>query len=67
MLTAIPYDANYHNPGTLAAAGGCSWHGRTCSEPPVMSFQDKSGDRQSGCQRALRELVDRGEMTEPVL
>lgn len=67
MLTAIPYDASYHNARTVAATGGCSWHGRTCSEPPVISFTDRSGDRQSGCQRALRELVGSGELTDPGL
>jgi hypothetical protein len=35
MLPAIPYDGSYHSAGTMAATGGCSWRGRTCSEPPV--------------------------------
>lgn len=35
------------------------------SDPSVSSFADRSGDRQSGCKRAFRELVGRGEMSDP--
>ncbi len=65
VLTAIPYDGAFHGPATLAASGGCSWHGRTCSGPPEISFEDAHGWRQSGCGRAVRELVARGELTWP--
>jgi hypothetical protein len=63
---SFPYDANYHRPGSVAAQGRCSQHGvGSCSEPPVISFQDRHNRWQSGCQRALRELVDRGEISHP--
>lgn len=66
MLDPLPYDARHHNPGTLGESGRCSWHGRpTCAEMPVISFQDRDGAWQSGCQRALDELTGRGEMTRP--
>lgn len=31
------YDPRYHSSGTRAAAGGCSWHGRTCEREVVAS------------------------------
>lgn len=65
MIESIPYDPDFHAPGTLAASGACSWHGSTCQNPPVVSFKDQSGDRQSGCERAVRELVERGDMVPP--
>ena len=65
VLATIPYDPSFHRPGTVAADGGCSWHGRTCSQPPIISFQDAHGDRQSGCVRAAEELAERGEIDWP--
>ncbi|MBF4766617.1 hypothetical protein ISU10_02405 [Nocardioides agariphilus] len=65
MIEAIAYDPDFHRPGTRAAGGACSWHGVTCQGTPVVSFQDQSGDRQSGCERSVRELVERGEMAAP--
>lgn len=65
MIEPIAYDREFHAPGTLAAGGACSWHGSTCQGPPVVSFRDQSGDRQAGCERAVRELVERGEMVPP--
>jgi hypothetical protein len=66
MREALPYDARHHRQGTVAAAGHCSWHGRpTCEETPVVSFQDAENQWQSGCQRALDELVARGEISPP--
>jgi hypothetical protein len=65
MSPSLPYDVRHHRPGTAAAAGHCSWHGTTCSESPVISFQDSHGWWQSGCQRALDELVSRGEISPP--
>jgi hypothetical protein len=65
MIEPIPYDPDFHAPGTLAAGGACSWHGATCQSPPAVSFKDQGGDRQSGWERAVRELVERGEMAPP--
>jgi hypothetical protein len=63
---SFPYDAKYHRPGSVAAQGRCSQHGvDSCSEPPVISFQDRHNRWQSDCERALRELVDRGEINPP--
>ena len=65
------YDPELHAPGSVAAAGGCSWHGsggaveRGCAGEPVVSFQDAGGSWQSGCARALEELVRREEI-EPL-
>jgi hypothetical protein len=67
MNEGLPYDARHHRQGTAAAAGHCSWHGTTCAENPVISFQDSHGWWQSGCQRALDELVERGEISPPRL
>jgi len=66
-IEAIPYDPTFHAEGTLAANGACSWHGATYPNEPVVSFKDNSGDRQSGCERAVRELVERGELVRPAL
>ena len=60
MHEALPYDARHHRQGTVAAAGHCSWHGTRARRHPVISFQDSHGWWQSGCQRALDELVARG-------
>jgi len=66
MRETLPYDARHHRQGTVAAAGRCSWHGRpTCEEVPVISFQDAENQWQSGCQRALDELLARGEISPP--
>jgi hypothetical protein len=61
-LTSMPYAAEKHRPGTWAASGGCSWHGRTCANRPVVSFQDAQGRLQAGCERAVRDMVARGDM-----
>lgn len=66
MNTTRPYDQRHHRPGTVAAQGRCSQHGRdSCIEDPVASFQDRHGRWQSGCQRAVLELSARGE-TSPL-
>jgi hypothetical protein len=62
MLVTVPYDPPFHRPGSLAAEGGCSWHGRTCSQQPIISFRDAQGSRQSGCARAAQELAERSEI-----
>ena len=66
MNESFPYDANYHRAGTIAASGRCSQHGvDSCSEPAIISFQDRHMRWQSGCQRALGELVARKEISPP--
>ncbi len=64
---SFPYDPSRHQRDTVAAAGRCSQHGQdACSEEPVISFQDRRQRWQSGCERALAELVFRGEIVPPV-
>jgi len=66
MIVTRPYDPSWHAPGTVARSGRCSWHGvKACEKPPVVSFHDASGDRQSGCERAVAELLARGLMKRP--
>ena len=66
MNRSFPYDPTRHHRETVAASGRCSQHGKdTCSEPPVISFQDRHMRWQSGCQRALVELVFRSEIVPP--
>jgi hypothetical protein len=68
MNPSYPFDPELHRPGSVAARGGCSWHGADgaveapCTGEPVVSFQDQGGGWQSGCQRALEDLVSRGEI-----
>jgi len=68
---SYPFDPDLHRPGSVAARGHCSWHGAEgadeigCAGGPVVSFQDAQGQWQSGCQRALEELVARREI-EPL-
>jgi hypothetical protein len=60
------YDPSFHRVGSVAASGRCSQHGvDSCSEEPVISFRDRNNRRQSGCARALDELVARGEILPP--
>lgn len=66
MNPSYPYDASRHHRDTVAATGRCSQHGKDlCSDPPVVSFQDRNGRWQSGCERALAELVFRREIVPP--
>jgi hypothetical protein len=63
---SYPYDPARHHRDTVAAAGRCSQHGKeVCDEPPVISFEDRNGRWQSGCDRALAELVLRREIVPP--
>jgi hypothetical protein len=63
---SFAYDAKHHNPRSVAATGRCSQHGvGSCSEPPVISFRDRHNRWQSGCERTLAELVERGEIAPP--
>lgn len=66
MNESYPFEARHHSSGSVAATGRCSQHGvDTCSEPAVISFQDRHLRWQSGCGRALDELVARGEVSPP--
>ena len=75
MNLSYAYDPDRYADGSVAARGGCSWHGAEgvpehveesgCDGEAVVSFQDQQGQWQSGCQRALEELVERGEI-EPL-
>lgn len=71
MNRSYAYDPERHAPGSVAAEGGCSWHGRdgapdqSCGGAAVVSFQDRDGTWQSGCAVALEELVESGEI-EPL-
>ena len=63
VLEGRPYDRSRHRPGTAAHAGHCSWHGPvSCGRSPIVSFCDAQGRWQSGCQRAVDELVARGQL-----
>jgi len=65
------YDPKFHEPGSVAAEGLCSQHGRdgadreSCTREAVVSFQDRHDRWQSGCSLALEQLVERGEI-EPL-
>jgi hypothetical protein len=71
MNPSCAFDPDLHQPGSVAARGRCSWHGAEgateagCAGEAVVSFQDRQGAWQSGCQRALEELVEREEI-EPL-
>ncbi len=68
MNPSHPYDSAFHRPGSVAAQGRCSQHGvDSCKQEPLVSFQDRHGRWQSGCQRALEELTARGEISPPHL
>lgn len=65
---SYPYDADLHPAGSVGAAGGCSVHDTGeagCTGEAVVSFQDRDGEWQTGCSRALEDLVERGEI-EPL-
>ena len=71
MRPSYAFDPDLHRPGSVAARGRCSWHGAEgvaeagCTGEAVVSFQDAQGQWQSGCQRALEDLVSREEI-EPL-
>jgi hypothetical protein len=68
MNPSYPFDPDLHPSGSIAARGRCSWHGADaasdvrCEGEPVVSFQDRHGHWQSGCQRAFEDLVRREEI-----
>jgi hypothetical protein len=56
-----PFDPTLHGKDSVAGRGHCSWHGETdCDRPPLISFRDATGARQSGCQRVLDEGIGVG-------
>jgi hypothetical protein len=65
------YDPDLHEAGSVAASGRCSHHesredeADRCSRTAVVSFEDRPGHWQAGCDRALRELVAAGDI-EPL-
>jgi hypothetical protein len=65
------YDPDLHEAGSVAAAGRCSHHesrygaADECSGAAVVSFEDHPGHWQAGCDRALQELVEAGDI-EPL-
>ena len=71
MNPSYPFDPELHQKGSTAARGRCSWHGAEgtaeagCPGEAVVSFQDEQGRWQAGCQRALEDLVERGQI-EPL-
>lgn len=68
MEPSYPFDADLHEPGSVAAAGGCSHHDAVpggsdaCTREAVVSFRDADGAWQSGCSAALEDLVEREEI-----
>ena len=72
MNPSQTYDPELHEPGSRAGQGRCSHHAQdsgeadeACTGEAVVSFQDRDGRWQSGCARALEELVQKGEI-EPL-
>lgn len=75
MNPSYAYDPDRHEDGSPAARGRCSWHAggaideseprSGCTGEAVVSFLDRDGRWQSGCSRALEQLVERGEI-EPL-
>lgn len=74
MNLSYAYDPDRHEDGSPAAGGRCSHHARgeetgaggpDCTGEAVVSFQDRDGEWQSGCSRALEQLVEAGEI-EPL-
>jgi hypothetical protein len=65
------YDPDLHEAGSVAASGRCSHHesredeADLCSGTAVVSFEDHPGHWQAGCERALQELVESGDI-EPL-
>ncbi|CAM3658930.1 hypothetical protein [Nocardioides zeicaulis] len=62
------FDPALHAPGSPGADGRCSHHEESttrCDGEAVVSFDDGSGQWQSGCRVALEELVRAGRI-EPL-
>lgn len=71
MRPSYVFDPDLYQPGSIAAQGGCSHHAEgghdagACTDEAVVSFRDSHDAWQSGCSRALEELVTSGEI-EPL-
>ena len=71
MKPSHAYDPDLHETGSVAASGRCSHHearggvSQGCSGTAVVSFEDHPGHWQAGCDRALLELVEAGDI-EPL-
>jgi hypothetical protein len=68
MKRSDVFDPDLHEAGSVAASGRCSHHavdGGDCAGEAVVSFQDDDGRWESGCQLALEQLVEAGEI-EPL-
>lgn len=71
MNPSYPFDPALHQERSTAARGRCSWHGTQgtaeteCLGEAVVSFQGEQGTWHAGCQCALEDLVDRGQI-EPL-
>ena len=71
MKPSHAYDPDLHEAGSTAASGRGSHHGPRedeadlCSGTAVGSFEDHPGHWQAGCERALQELVESGDI-EPL-
>lgn len=70
MQESYPFDPALYDEGSPARSGACSYHhgeggdsGSKCDGEPVVSFQDRKGNWQSGCLVAMEELVERQEIT----
>ncbi|MGW4872946.1 hypothetical protein [Streptomyces chartreusis] len=35
----------------------CTWHGRTCTEPPIKVVRTRDGARWAACARAVRTIA----------
>jgi hypothetical protein len=71
MNQSHTFDPELHEAGSAASQGECSYHGPDgggsgpCDGAAVVSFQDRDGRWQSGCARALEQLVEKGDV-EPL-
>jgi len=71
MNASYPFDPALHEPGSVAARGGCSHHAEDsteqteCSGEAVVSFEGEDGTWRSGCSLALEALVEHGDI-EPL-
>ena len=71
MNKSYPFDPDLHEEGSVARAGRCSYHQAAggpsgeCRGEAVVSYRDDEGRWQSGCARALEQLVEAGRI-EPL-
>ena len=67
MNPSYAFDPDLHEPGSVAAQGRCSHHENSadpdsCTGQAVVSFKDRHDRWQSGCSRALEQLVEQQEI-----